>query len=181
MSRPSVAPRIETERLVLRGYERSDFEAFCATRAKPEVMRHISPDPMTRSQLWEKFLRNPAMWPLLGYGGWAIERREDGRLIGEVAFADFMRAPEVGLPDLPEMGWIFDSDVHGKGFAGEALGAALCWGDAHIGSAFCCIISPENAPSIRLAERQGFLAQRESEHLGKPVILFERAAGTARG
>ena len=37
-----------------------------------------------------------------------------------------------------------------------------------------CIISPENAPSIRLAERLGFWATGDSEYQQKTARMFAR-------
>jgi len=175
VTNPLAAPRIETERLVLRGFKRGDFDTFCAIRDKPDVMRHLGA-AMTRTQLWEKFLRVPGMWPVLGHGGWLVVDKASGRQAGDVTIADFMRAPATGVPELPELGSIFDSDFHGMGYASEALAAVLGWSDANLGTGYCCIIAPANAPSIRLAERHGFVAQRETVHLGAPILLFERPA-----
>ncbi|MEM1132667.1 MAG: GNAT family N-acetyltransferase [Pseudomonadota bacterium] len=181
--RPAIAPRITTERLILRSFQRDDFDTFCATRAKPEVMQHIASKPFTRSQLWEKFLRGPGLWSLAGYGVWAIERREDGRLIGEVGFADYQRDLEPPLPGQgasaeeaiwPEASWLLDSDAHGKGYASEALAAALAWADTALQTPIICIISPSNKASLRLAARHGFLVVGHRVHKGDPVIVFQR-------
>ena len=46
---------LHTERLILRPWEMSDFEAFAAMSAEPEVMQFLSPDgkPLTRFQAWQ--------------------------------------------------------------------------------------------------------------------------------
>jgi RimJ/RimL family protein N-acetyltransferase len=182
------APYITTDRLILRGFERRDFDVFCEIRAKPEVMQYISATPFTRTQLWEKFLRSPATWSLLGYGNWAIEQRSDKRLIGEVGFADYMREMQPPLPGpklsgarnvngpktWPEASWLLDSDAHGEGYASEALEAALAWADRELKMPLTCIISPENAPSLRLAARHGFLVMGHHIHQESPVLLMQR-------
>jgi len=172
------APVIETERLVLRAYRRGDFDAYCAMMARPGVYRHLGPPLESRSQLWEKFLRGPGFWPVLGYGFWVAERRSDGAMIGNLGFGEFERGTEPPLPDLPEMGWVFDDAVHGQGYAGEALAAVLRWGDMALDTAgTCCIISPENRPSLRLADRHGFQAIGETVHHGDRVIILTRSQG----
>lgn len=146
-------------------------------------MRYIASEPFTRSQLWEKFLRGPGLWPLLGYGIWAIERREDGKLIGEVGFADYQRDVDPPLPGQqpakgeaiwPEASWLLDSDAHGQGYASEALTAALAWADAELRTPLVCIITPDNDASLRLAARHGFLVVGHRVHKADPVLVLHR-------
>ncbi|MBV8245041.1 MAG: GNAT family N-acetyltransferase, partial [Candidatus Eremiobacteraeota bacterium] len=115
-------------------------------------------------------------WDLLGYGFWGVEERESGAFIGEVGFADFHRDIEPSLDGLPEVGWVFASHAHGKGYATEAMLAALSWGEAHFGAAaqFACIIAPENAASIRVAEKCGFTLAHRTQYHNEPALLFKR-------
>ncbi len=64
---------------------------------------------------------------------------------------------------------------HGKGFASEALAAALIWGRDHFGPArVVCVIDNNNAASIRLAEKHGFRQFADAERTGKPRLVFAR-------
>lgn len=172
----SLAPRIETERLILRGHERADFDALRAMWADPEVVRFISGKPSTREESWGRMLRYPGMWALLGYSFWAIEEKASGALVGEGGFADFQR--EITPPiEAPEMGWALSPRAQGKGYAHEALSAMLVWGEAHFGRRdFACIIAPENAPSIKLAERLGFREIARGAYKDLPTVFFRRPA-----
>jgi RimJ/RimL family protein N-acetyltransferase len=38
-----------------------------------------------------------------------------------------------------------------------------------------CLIAPENAPSIRLAQKLGFRKYARAPYRGEPAVLFERA------
>ena len=87
----------------------------------PEVVRYLGGTPFSREDTWRRVLCAPGLWALLGFGYWAVERREDGVLIGQVGFADFKRDMEPGIEGLPEMGWIFAPHAHGQGYAGEAV------------------------------------------------------------
>ncbi|MEO7093194.1 MAG: GNAT family N-acetyltransferase, partial [Polyangiales bacterium] len=76
--------------------------------------------------------------------------------------------------DAPECGWVLASTAHGKGYATEAVAAVTAWADARFART-TCIIDPDNDPSLRVAAKTGFLAVRDSELGGNPVIVFERA------
>lgn len=172
----SPAPVLETPRLTLRGHTRADFDALAALWADPDIVRFITGKPSTREESWARLLRYPGMWALIGYSFWAIEEKASGALIGEGGFADFQR--EITPPiDAPEMGWALAPRVQGKGYAFEAMSAAITWGEAQFGRRdFACIISPENVPSIRLAERLGFNEVARGEYKALPTVFFRRAA-----
>lgn len=98
----------------------------------------------------------------------------DGRLAGEVGFADFKREIEPPI-DVAELGWVLVPRMHGKGYGTEAVRAALAWGDRHFGSArSVCLIAPENAPSIRVAEKCGYREILRTTYKDEPTLLFER-------
>jgi RimJ/RimL family protein N-acetyltransferase len=177
---------IETPRLVLRPHTRADFEDSATMRADPEVMRFIGGKPFNREEAWTRFLRNVGHWEVLGFGYWVV-RDAAGRYVGEVGFADFQREVEPHL-DGPEAGWVLASWAHGQGFATEAVRAILVWGERHFGSQRpWCIIDPDNAPSIRVAEKCGFVKIADGSYRGAPTLVFAcdqpgaitRPAGTA--
>jgi RimJ/RimL family protein N-acetyltransferase len=172
----SAAPVIETERLILRGHTRADFEPLRAMWADPEVVRFISGTPSTREESWARLLRYPGMWALIGYSFWAIEEKSSGRVIGEGGFADFQREIEPPI-EAPEMGWALSPAAQGRGYAFEALSAMLVWGEAYFARRdFACIIAPDNAPSIRLAERLDFREIARGAYKEKPTVFFRRPA-----
>jgi RimJ/RimL family protein N-acetyltransferase len=171
-----MAPVLETERLILRGHTRADFDTLRAMWADPAVVRFIGGKPSTREESWGRLLRYPGMWALIGYSFWVIEEKASGKMIGEGGFADFQR--EIAPPiDAPEQGWALLPSAQGKGYAFEALSAMITWGEAHFGRRdFACIIAPENAPSIRLAERLGYHETVRGSYKDAPTVFFRRPA-----
>jgi RimJ/RimL family protein N-acetyltransferase len=169
-------PVIETERLILRGHLREDFPAFAAMRADPVVMRFIGKgDTLTEEEAWQRFLSTMGQWELLGFGTWAVEERATARVIGSLGYADKKRPAEHPASGAPEMGWSFASEVHGRGFASEALQAAIVWGAQHFGpSRVVCVISDGNAASVRLAERHGFRQFARASRYGLGRLVLER-------
>ena len=169
-----IAPRIETERLILREFRRGDFDTFAKMCADPLVARFTGGVITDRSVAWEKFCRAPGFWSLLGYGLWIVEEKESGRYAGNLGFGNFERAIDPPLPDIPEGAWVLDRWAHGKGYAFEAMMAVLDWCDTVIGSGQCCIIAEENTASLKLADRLGFQEVRRVDFKGDPTIIFER-------
>jgi len=54
-------------------------------------------------------------------------------------------------------GWVLTSAHHGKGYATEGVRAALAWADEHLRTErTVCLINPDNAASIRVAEKAGY-------------------------
>lgn len=171
------APALDTERLILRGHTPADFDECAAMWGDPRVTEFIGGRPSTAEEVWTRVLRYAGMWALLGFGYWVVRERDTGRFVGEVGFADFRR--EVTPPlDVPEAGWVLAPWAHGRGYATEAVRAALAWGDAHLAAPrTVCMIAPENAPSIRVAQKLGFREFARTRFKGDDTLLFERLRG----
>jgi RimJ/RimL family protein N-acetyltransferase len=168
------APTLETERLVLRHVRPGDVEYFALTHANEEIMRHVG-GPIGREDAWRRAMTGAGFWGVLGIGLWAVERRSDGQTIGHIGFFDFQRDMEPSIAGEPEMGWIFGPDGQGKGLATEAGRAALDWFDRSFEPmSIPAIIAPDNAPSIRLAERLSFERQPDAIYRGEPTAFFRR-------
>ncbi|MBA3667040.1 MAG: GNAT family N-acetyltransferase [Sphingomonas sp.] len=172
------APRLETERLVLRDFTRDDLDAHAATLGDIEVMRNIGGEALTREDAMRRIFMAVGQWPVLGYGMWAVERKSDERMVGHVGFFDMARDIQPSLTGLPEMGWIFDTCVHGQGIAREACDAALTWLDRVVGPIEVpAIISLGNEASMKLAERLGFVREPDGIYKNEPIAIFRRPAG----
>jgi len=171
-------PVIETARLRLRGHRVEDFGACAAMWGDAGVARHISGRPSSAEESWARILRYAGLWRLLDYGYWAVEEKTSARFVGDVGFADFKRDVQPSFDGAPEIGWVLAPWAHGQGFATEAVGAAVAWGDRHLGAqaSTVCMIDPENAASIRVAEKCGYREYARATYKGQPTILFRRGA-----
>ena len=172
------APVLETERLTLRPFRAGDADAQAAMMGDSEVMRHLGGQPLAREDSWRKLLCGAGLWSLFGFGYWAVERRADGAMIGQIGFADFQRDMTPSVKGLPEMGWLFAAEASGQGFATEAGRAALDWIDAvHAPPEIPAIIAAANTASIRVAEKLGFAFGEDASYKGEPILLFRRRRG----
>ncbi len=166
---------ITTDRLVMRPPARDDFEDCARLWADPDVVRHIGGKPFTREESWSRLTRYVGHWALQGYGFWALRERDTGRYAGEVGSADFKRDITPSLSGAQEMGWIIAPWAQGKGYATEAVRAALAWNEKRFaGARLVCMISPANAPSLRVAEKCGFREYARTVYKDKEVLLLER-------
>ena len=172
--------KIETERLILRLHRPEDLPASAAMWADPVVVRHIGGRPFTAEEVWSRLLRYAGLWAILGFGYWAVEDKAGGDFAGEVGFADFRRDLTPSFDGAPELGWVLASRFHGKGYATEAVKAAVTWGETHLKSRrTVCIIDPGNTASIRVATKCGFKENGLSIYKGEPVSVYQRCLVTA--
>jgi len=173
---PSV-PILETKRLRLRGHRVEDLASSSAMWGDPENVRHISARPFTSEECWGRILRYFGLWAALGFGYWVIEQRSSGHFIGEVGFVDYKRDIVPALNGAPEAGWIIAPGFHGKGYAQEAMSAALGWLDgAQPHTRSVCIIDPSNTASLKLAAKLGYVEYARTTYTDHVVTLHERAA-----
>lgn len=168
-------PTLTTERLVLTPHVPSDLEEMAVLLADPAVMGPIGAAPSTREQTWHRLLRYIGHWQTLGYGHWVVRDRA-GAYLGDVGLMDSRRATDPGFESVVEAGWLFATAAHGRGYAGEACAAMLAWADAHGIARTVCMIAPENAPSLKLAERLGYGRWAEGTYNGQAMMLLERSA-----
>jgi RimJ/RimL family protein N-acetyltransferase len=169
------APVIETARLRLRGHTAADFEACIPMWNDPIVTRFIGGRSYTPEEVWQRVQRYAGSWVLVGHGFWVIEEKASAKLVGEIGIMDAKREIDPLFGDDRELGWALLPEAHGKGYASEALAAVLDW-ERDVFNAPCLValIDPDNAPSIRLAEKFGFRERVRSVYKSVPTIQFER-------
>jgi RimJ/RimL family protein N-acetyltransferase len=171
------APRIETDRLILRQWRGDDFRPYHAILRQPEVHRHFGPNQMSAEECWRRLAASAGMWQFNGFGTWAVEAKADGKLVGNAGIFTAWRDLEPEFGEEPEMGWIFATETHGRGMASEACRAVIDWAEANLDpTPFWAIIAPANEASIRLAERLGFERLHETLYHGDPTLVLKRPA-----
>ena len=141
--------KLETPRLILRQWEARDFEPFARYYAREETARFVG-GVADRDQAWRRMAAQIGHWALLGFGYWAVEEKETGRLAG---CAGLWRS--AGWPEI-ELGYWLVPEGQGKGYATEAAAAARDFAFDVVGAdTLVSYIDPANEPSKRVAERLG--------------------------
>lgn len=169
------APIVETERLRLRAHTATDFEAVLPMWNDPIVTCFIGGRAYTGEEVWQRVQRYAGSWVLLGHGFWVIEEKATARLVGEIGLMDAKRDIDPPFGEDRELGWALLPDVHGRGYATEALQAVLDW-ERQVFNAPCLValIDPDNTRSIRLAKKFDFNVRVRSVYKTVSTIQFER-------
>ena len=168
------APRLVTERLILRGPEAADFGAVAAFFADGKRSWGFG-GTQNRTEAWRWFASLIGHWALRGFGFWMVQTRQ-GDLVGMVGLWE----PE-GWPE-PELGYVMFANGEGHGFA---LEAALAVRDHAYGALGFTTLSsnifPGNARSVALAERMGAWKEREYDNVSHGTEMVYRYPGPRSG
>jgi RimJ/RimL family protein N-acetyltransferase len=159
---------LETDRLILRMLRESDVDAYAEMCADPEVMRYLGDgQPLARPMAWRNLAMMIGHWSLRGYGLWAVEERSSGEFAGRVGFWN----PD-GWPSF-ELGWMLRRSFWGRGYATEAARVALQYAFTELRQPHVISLThPENAASIRVAQRLGERHVDSAEVMGKLALVY---------
>ena len=162
-------PEIVTPRLLLRGWREGDVERMAVIYSDPEVVRFLRPLDLegTRQQL-RRFVDH---WQEHGFGLWAVQERETGRLIGRVGL--LYHDDWTATPHDAEVGWTLDRSTWGRGFATEGGAAALRYGfETMPMGRIISIAHRENVASWRVMEKLGLQREGETDWRDNPVVWY---------
>lgn len=162
-------PTLHTARLTLRPFAEADLGAYAEMSADPEVMRHIGAGgPVGRDIAWRQMALFAGHWVLRGYGMWAVEETDSGKLVGRAGFLN----PE-GWP-ANELGWLLARPFWGRGYALEAARAARKHGreSLGLGGRLVSLIRADNERSITLARRLGAWHEETIELMGASAQVW---------
>jgi ribosomal-protein-alanine N-acetyltransferase len=113
-----------TDRLVMRAFRDADREPFSLMNADPVVMEHFV-TPLSREQSDAFVDRVRVQWEAVGWGLWALERRDTGEFIGYTGLWP-VRFEAAFTPKV-EVGWRLAAAHWGQGFATEAARRAVTY------------------------------------------------------
>jgi RimJ/RimL family protein N-acetyltransferase len=167
----TAGPTLESPRLLLRPHEIDDFEPLHGLTTAPETRAFLSGEP-SREESYKRLLTSIASWHLFGYGTFAVLERESGDYVGNCGLFRLERDLDPPFEGEPEAGWIIAHSRWSRGYAGEAMRAALAWFDAATGiRRTVCMISPGNTASERVAARLGYLPIGLSRYKGGEELM----------
>lgn len=160
------APKVRTERLLMRPARYADYDRWVEIFADPLVGAGLRAEEraLTPHEAWLDLSVVTAHWALRGFGHWVLEALEGGAVVG--------RAGLYHPPDWPgmEVGWTIAREHRGKGYAAEAGRAACEWAHRELGAGhILSLIHPDNAQSRRVAQKLGLT--RRGRHSARGFVL----------
>ena len=152
--REAMAERLMTERLVLRQWTPDDAGAALSSYGEAEVARWLAPmmdrvgDEAAMRVVLQQWIAEDARL-LTPAGRWAIELREDGRVIGGATL--------LPLPpdDEYEIGWQLRPDAWGRGYATETGRALAGWAFEQGLEQVIAVVRPANTRAMATVRRIG--------------------------
>ena len=140
---------IETERLIFRQWQNTDFEILAHFYSIEENARFVG-GVKEPEESWRVIATYIGHYELKGYSYPAIVEKQSGRLIGTVGLWNSDPWPE------PELGYWLLPEAQGKGFGVEAGLAVKKFAFETVKiESLVSYINPSNEPSKKLALRLG--------------------------
>ncbi|TYS86170.1 GNAT family N-acetyltransferase [Rossellomorea aquimaris] len=139
------APKIQTERLVLRPRAEKDFPNMIKMFNNDEVREFLGINPPRDEHSMLEMVRNRTETK------WAVTLKDTDEFIGDVMI------PEIAEGYLGEIGYRFMREHWGCGFAYEAVSAVIehCKSTLNL-KRLCATIDNKNMPSKKLIEKLRF-------------------------
>lgn len=158
---------LRTPRLVLTPVSGADLADLRAIKADPRVFAVMLGGVRNAAQTAEDLARDVIAWGAKGYGIWAVREIADHRFVGITGLEE--RSDRRGIA----LRFAFWPDVHGRGVAREAAGAALRFGHEQSGLKRIVAVSREtNFASRTVLGSIGMVPCEEFVQDGNAMILF---------
>ena len=150
---------METGRLKIREFTRDDLPALHVMMEKEEV-RYAWEHGFTKTETRKWLNQQLARYRKDGYGYFAVLLKETGALTGQAGlFKSEMEGKET-----VELGYIFDDSYWKHDYCTEAVEACIRFAIEKLQlTELYCSVRPENAASVRIAEKAGM--EKVGEHI----------------
>ena len=97
-----------------------------------------------------------ASYERFGFGPYRVERKDDGSVVGLCGLIKRDTLDDVDL------GYAFPPAFRGRGYAYESAAGVLAYARETLGlDRIVAVVSPDNAPSVRLLEKLGMRYERQ--------------------
>lgn len=154
---------LETGRLVIRNFKPSDWQMLHSM-----VIRYQATEMAAYDRPWptsEEEIRNTTGWFASTNSYLAVCLKDTGRLIGYIGITP----DETHGQRVYELGYAFDANYHGRGYASEACRAVLDHAFNELqADRIIAGTASVNQPSIRLLKRLGF------QKTGEEMVSFRK-------
>lgn len=167
-----------TDRLIIRSWREEDIEDYASIIAKSSVMKYIGDGGTYGQEGASKFIaRSMAHEREFGWVLWAVEQRQEAKLLGFCGFAE-LSAGYVEQNDCVEIGWRLDQPYWNQGYGTEAAKAVLEYGlAAYHFPLVASVAQIENTGSIRIMQKIGLNFDKYAVDLkcDRRVVVYSRS------
>ena len=173
MVRDPKTVQLETDRLILRPFQKIDLDSLAALNGDDETMKYISP-PLSREQVVGAIDWFIAEWQRLGYGWFAIFEKATNRFLGQCGLQCLEgKADALDV----ELAFVIDKTAWGNGYATEAAQTVINFG---FGPGklqkIVAVTMAANVPCQRVLDKLGFTYINQRFLYGRQVMYYELAA-----
>lgn len=162
--------RVQTERLVIRSFSKSDIPAYAAIVADPRVTKYLADgSPHSPSEAEAYILDCIARDHATGISRYAVLLNADESLIGFCGFKE--------LPDYIDFGWRYAYQAWGQGYATEAALRVLEYGLEELKLTDLAAGSfTDNIASVKIILKLGFGHVQGDQFYGKTAVRYYQQA-----
>jgi RimJ/RimL family protein N-acetyltransferase len=139
-----------SNRLILDKPLPDDFNRFYEINSDPQTNLFNPAGPMNLEKAEQDFNRMMTHWNTHHFGTWAIKLKESGKIIGFGGLTYRMYGDELKL----NLGYRFDKDAWGQGYATELSLYTISYGFSELGiDRIFALVRPKHAVSIKVLEK----------------------------
>jgi len=162
-----IPKEIETERLILRTFKEEDWKDLHAYYSDELCMKYTIGKTLKDWETWRQVATMIGHWQIRGFGPYAMEDKETGRVLGPVGMWYPLEWPE------PEIKWGLARAYWGKGYAGEAAEAVRLMAIQYLSEFdLISLISKDNFGSIKLAESLGAAYEKTIPFRDSEALIY---------
>jgi len=162
-----VPEQLETERLILRTFQEPDWQDLYALYCDEEAVRYTVRRALNEDDTWRVMACFVGHWQIRGYGPYAVESKETGKVMGAIGLWYPNAWPE------PEIMWSLARPYWGAGYAKEAASAVKEMAHTTLPDIpWISMTDKNNTNSRRLAESLGAKLEKELEFKGYPCVMY---------
>jgi len=161
---------LETQRLILREFQREDVRELAPILSHPQSMRFSLTGVLSELQTQQKIEKFIATYEKYGFGKWAVILKESQELIGYCGIG----VEQIDHQDEREIGYRLDYRFWGQGLATEAATAVVRCGFERFNFPYILgIVERENTASVRILEKLGMHFVRETIFHGVNMDVYQ--------
>lgn len=162
---------LETERLIIKTPELTDFDDLYALESDTDVMQYVGQGVRTSAEVTSGLDKAITHQKKYGFSLGCVYEKETGVFIGRAGL--IYLAYDDTQPDI-EVGYMLAKSAWGKGYAIELARALIHWGFQHLPvTKLVAVINPNNDRSRRVLEKAKMCYIGRSTYWNSEVALYD--------